>query len=168
MMVNLPTHICVTRPQWVKTCMRISLPPLSLSIYIYMNVWLPMCSLWWRYNGHNSVSNHQPHDCVLNRLFRRRSKKTSKLRVTGLCATNSPVTDEFPTQMTGNAENVSIWWRHHESEDSFVSYINIWRWHPHTAHTYTPTYPHPYPHTHTHVYVYTYICIYGWGSSSKV
>ena len=41
-------------------------------------------SLQWRHNGHDSVSNHQPHDCLLNRLFRRRSKKTSKLRVTGL------------------------------------------------------------------------------------
>ena len=41
--------------------------------------------LQWRHNGHNSVSNHQPHDCLLNRLFRRRSTKTSKLRVTGLC-----------------------------------------------------------------------------------
>ena len=40
--------------------------------------------------------DHQPHDCLLNRLFRRRSNKTSKLRVTGLCAENSPVTGEFP------------------------------------------------------------------------
>ena len=47
-------------------------------------------SLQWRHNGHNSISNHQPHDCLLNRLFRRRSKKTSKLRITGLCAGNSP------------------------------------------------------------------------------
>ena len=39
----------------------------------------------------SSVSNHQPHDCLLNRLFTRRSKKTSKLRVTGLCERNSPV-----------------------------------------------------------------------------
>ena len=39
---------------------------------------------------------------------RRRSKKTSKLRVTGLCVGNSPVTGEFPTQMASNAENVSI------------------------------------------------------------
>ena len=46
-------------------------------------------------------------------LFRRRSKKTSKLRVTGLCEGNSPVTGEFPTQRASNAENVSIWWRHH-------------------------------------------------------
>ena len=41
-------------------------------------------------------------------------KKISKLRVTGLCAVNSPETGEFPAQRTSNAENVSIWWRHHE------------------------------------------------------
>ena len=40
--------------------------------------------------------NHQPRDCLLNRLFRHRWKKTLKLRVTGFCAGNSPVTDEFP------------------------------------------------------------------------
>ena len=47
-------------------------------------------TLRWRHNDHNGVSNHQPHDCLLSRLFRRRSKKTSKLRVTGLCVGNSP------------------------------------------------------------------------------
>ena len=70
-------------------------------------------TLLWRINGRDSVSNHQPHDCLLNRLFRRRSKNTSKLFVTGLCAGNSPGTGEFPAQMASNAENVSIWWRHH-------------------------------------------------------
>ena len=73
-------------------------------------------SLQWRHNGRDSVSNHQPHDCFLNRLFRCRSNKTSKLRVTGLCAGNSPGAGEFPTQMASNAENVSIWWRHHVVE----------------------------------------------------
>ena len=67
----------------------------------------------WRHNGCNSVSNHQPRDCLLKRLFRRRSKKTSTLRVTGLCVGNSPGTGEFPAPMASNAENVSIWWRHH-------------------------------------------------------
>ena len=43
-------------------------------------------------------------------------KKTPKLRVTGLCAGNSPGTGEFPAQMASNAENVSIWWRHHVNE----------------------------------------------------
>ena len=46
--------------------------------------------LRWRHNRRDGVSNHQPHHCLLNRLIRRRSKKTSKLRVTGLCAGNSP------------------------------------------------------------------------------
>ena len=70
-------------------------------------------ALQWRHNGRDGVSNHQPHDCLLNRLFRRRSNKTPKLRVTGLCAGKSPVTGEFPAQMASNAENISIWWRHH-------------------------------------------------------
>ena len=61
-------------------------------------------SLKWRHNGRDSVSNHQPHDCLFNRLFKRRLKKISKPRVTGLCAGNSPVTDEFPAQMASNAE----------------------------------------------------------------
>ena len=53
-------------------------------------------SLQWRHNGHDGVSNHQPHQCLLNRLYGRRSKKTSKLRVTGLCVGNSPRTGEYP------------------------------------------------------------------------
>ena len=40
-------------------------------------------SLQWRHIRHDGVWNHQPQDCLLNRLFRRRSKKTSKLLVTG-------------------------------------------------------------------------------------
>ena len=53
-------------------------------------------------------------------LFRRRSKKTSKLRVIGLCVGNSPVTGEFPAQMASKAENVSIWWRHHDYTFTYV------------------------------------------------
>ena len=49
------------------------------------------CTLQWRHNERDGVSNHQGLDCLLNRLFRCRSKKTSKLRVTGLCEGNSPV-----------------------------------------------------------------------------
>ena len=88
----------------------------------HVNSWREMwkfCkTLQWHTNGRDSVSNHQPHDCLHNRLFRYRSKKTSKLRVTGLCAWNSTETGEFPAQMASYAENVSIWWRHHESEPS--------------------------------------------------
>ena len=41
-----------------------------------------------------------------------------KLRVTGLCAGNSPVAGEFPAQMACNAESVFIWWRHHARQKS--------------------------------------------------
>ena len=70
--------------------------------------------LRWRHNDRDGVWNHQPRDCLLNRLFRRRSKETSKLCVTGLCAANSPGTGEFSAQMASYAENVSIWWRHND------------------------------------------------------
>ena len=46
--------------------------------------------LHWLHTDHDGVSNHQPPGCLLNCLFRRRSKKTSKLRVTGLCVGDSP------------------------------------------------------------------------------
>ena len=69
-------------------------------------------SLQWRYNERDGVSNHQPHDCLLNNLFRRRSNKTSKIRITGLCEVNPPVIGGIPSQWASNAENVSIWWRH--------------------------------------------------------
>ena len=70
-------------------------------------------SLQWRHNERDGVSNHRHLDCLFNCVFRRRSKKTSKLRVTG------PLWGEFtgdwwiPVQGASNAENVSIWWRHH-------------------------------------------------------
>ena len=83
------------------------------------------CALQWRHNGRDGVSNHRPHDCLLKRLFRRRSKKTSKLRVAGLCAGNSPETGEFPTQMASNAEKVSIWWSHRGAGN---------HWQPHSPH----------------------------------
>ena len=46
-------------------------------------------------------------------------RKHQSLRVTDLCGDNSPVTGECPAQMASNAENVSIWWRHHDI-DGFV------------------------------------------------
>ena len=57
---------------------------------IYVCSYHRLHSLQCRHNGPDSISNHQPHDCLHNRVFRRRSKETSKLRVTGLCAGNSP------------------------------------------------------------------------------
>ena len=53
-------------------------------------------ALQWRHDEHDDVSNHQLLDCLLNRLFRLRSKKTPKLCVTGICEGNPPVTGRFP------------------------------------------------------------------------
>ena len=72
-------------------------------------------TLQGRYDDRDGVSNHRRLKCLLNRLFRRRSKETSKLRVTGLREGMSPVTGEFPAQRASNAANVSIWWRHHDT-----------------------------------------------------
>ena len=62
----------------------------SASTVILFKLTRFLYTLRWRHNDHDGVSNHQPRGCLLNRLFKRRSKKTSKLRVTGLCAGNSP------------------------------------------------------------------------------
>ena len=121
----LPQIITARPREWL----RIQFYQLIFLVSVFLVDWLISCttekdidvmtwkylshSLQWRHNGCDSVSNHQPHICFLNRLFRHRSKKTSKLRVTGFCAGNSPEAGEFPAQMASNAENVSIWWRHH-------------------------------------------------------
>ena len=53
-------------------------------------------SLLWGHSGRDGVSNHHRIYCLLNRLFRCRSKKTPKLRVTDFvrgihrCPVNSP------------------------------------------------------------------------------
>ena len=72
-------------------------------------------TLYWRHNEHDCVPNHQHYNGLLNRLFRHRSEKTSKLRFTGLCEGNSRVPGEFLAQRASNAENGSISRRHHES-----------------------------------------------------
>ena len=54
--------------------------------------------LQWTQNERDGVLNHRRLDCLLNRLFRSRSKKTLKLRVTSLFDGTSPVIGEFPSQ----------------------------------------------------------------------
>ena len=80
---------------FIKTHIKAPLSECCIPIYHYTNFTAQgstnvYAALRWRHNERDSVSNHQPHDCLLNGLFRRRSKKTSKLRVTGLCVGNSP------------------------------------------------------------------------------
>ena len=61
------THICVTRPQWGSAFLTWRIYSLHIeAVFDLMCVY----KLLWRHNGHDGVSNHQPHDCLLNRLFR--------------------------------------------------------------------------------------------------
>ena len=59
------------------------------SVWKYLSPRHGFTPLQWRRSERNDVSNHQRFDCLLKHLFRRRSKKTSKLRATGLCEENS-------------------------------------------------------------------------------
>ena len=54
----------------------------NTTVFIQENTFDYVCckTLQWRHNERDGVSNHQRLDCLLNRLFRPRSKKTSKLR----------------------------------------------------------------------------------------
>ena len=71
-------------------------------------------TLQWRHHGHDGVSNHQPHDYLRNRYSgtdqRKHQSSASLAFVRGFHRTG-----EFPAQRASNAENVSIWWRHHVS-----------------------------------------------------
>ena len=84
-------------------------------VKILGNIIYITCITYLHYNDviMSAISNHRRLDGSLNRLFRHRSRTTSKLRVTGLCKGNSTVTGDFPSQRASNAENVSIWLRHH-------------------------------------------------------
>ena len=83
-------------------------------------------SLQWRHNERDGSLINGISIVNSTVFFGRRSKKTSKLRVAGLCQGNSPVNGEFPAQRASNAENVSIWWRHHGM--GTIALMLIFRW----------------------------------------
>ena len=86
------------------------------------------------------VSNHRRLEYLLERLFGRIWKRTSKLRVIGLCEGNPPVTGGSTSQRASNAKEVSIWWRHHISlkwchfRFSVVVYFQVGTTQPHNSH----------------------------------
>ena len=74
--------------------------------------WIHLCPcsipISWHHNEGHGTSNHQHLDCLLTRLFRRTSKRTSKLRVTGPPEENPPITSELPSKRTSNADKYSF------------------------------------------------------------
>ena len=81
MMDTLLTHVCVTRPQWLNIlsvkCIYAVL--INLHIHCFCFVLLgPLLTLQWRHNEPDSISNHQLHDSLLNRLFKAQIKENIK------------------------------------------------------------------------------------------
>ena len=73
--------------RWYSACRRASLSVLHTVNIIAgddLTPQIPWVSWRWRHYGRDGVSNHQRPDCLLNRLFRRTSKETPKIRVTDL------------------------------------------------------------------------------------
>ena len=139
---TVPWALCdwtyaLTWQQWSRYSLLLYL--IYICIYMYMAdcfstvtfkhtyVWSFHMLLPWRHNERDGVSNHRRLHCLLNCWFRRRSKNTWKLRVTGLCAVNSPVTDAFRSvfpfddvimqytfpSMAASVENVRVIWKIH-------------------------------------------------------
>ena len=69
------------------------------------------------------VSNHQSFNCLFNSLY----KPTSKSALQVLCEGNSPVTGEFPTQRTSNVAKASIWWHHHDLNQTIFIHKNYFQ-----------------------------------------
>ena len=80
-------------------------------------------SLEWSHNGRNGVSNHQPHQCLFNRLFVKENIKAPRhWPLCGECYW--PFVRGIPAQMASNAENVSIWWRHSCNGHSTLNFFS--------------------------------------------
>ena len=83
-------------------------------------------SLLWRHNGRDGASNHELHHCLLNRLS---FKKTSKLRVTGLCGgvhrwpVNSPHKWPVTWKMFPFDYVIMLW-----QVNMFVTYQELMSW----------------------------------------
>ena len=89
-------------------------------------------SLQWRHNGRDGVSDHQPHHCLLNRLFMRRSKKTSSSASLAFVRGINRRPVNSPQKWPVTQKKVSIWWHHHDWNPSKqqgsgrnISYIRL-------------------------------------------
>ena len=77
------------------------------SLIIFRSITVTSWWVRWRLKSPASRLLTQP-------FIQAKIKENIKALRHGLFEGNSPVTVEFRTQRVSNAENVSIWWRHHE------------------------------------------------------
>ena len=93
------------------------------------------CSLQWRHNGRDSVSNHRRLDCLLICLLRCRSKKTSKLLVTDICEGKSPMNSPHKGPVTRKMFPFGDFIMYCRN-----SHIHAWYMSPHTHKTHSLIY----------------------------
>ena len=93
-----------------------------IQFHLFQDVKFTFFTLQGGDHDRDGVLNHRRLDCLLNRLSRRRSKKTSKLCITGLSEENTAVNSGLSAQRTRNAEYVFIQGHHHvfTSSDWFI------------------------------------------------
>ena len=119
---NLTYFVTWWRHRWRHECVKMhDYKPLYEPINLRLSSRMHMCAtshneLIMHYNGviMSAMASQITSLTIVFSIVYCRSKKASKLRVTGLCEGNSPVTSDFPLQKASNAENIYIWWRHHE------------------------------------------------------
>ena len=80
------TNITLSKQNFTSPRRRKLYNPIGIQQLPNVEINFKMLPLQWRYNGRDGVSNHQPRDCLLNRLYSGADqRKILKLRVTGLC-----------------------------------------------------------------------------------
>ena len=104
-----------TLPVWyTRACFKLAVR------YFYITLTAHVC---------HGVLNYWQPQCLFNRLFRRTSKKTSKIRVNGPFQGNPQVAGGSPSQMVSNAENVSMSWRLHVKINHICAHAQTYRRH---------------------------------------
>ena len=94
-------------------CMSIQIQPRHMSVMTFHSIGILILCILYRGIMSAMVSRITSVSIVYSTVCSGADKKTSKIRVTGLCVGNSPVTGELPTHRANNTESVSICWRHH-------------------------------------------------------
>ena len=103
MVISLPTHICVTRPQWVKMSICIVFKhTLEINIHQCFTFDTPV-SMKWRYVVFYDVSD-VPRNVILPTYCHMMTSWQTLSALLALCAWNPPITDRFPPQRTSNVE----------------------------------------------------------------
>ena len=93
----------------------------SMGSFHIWHKWEFLSSLQWCHKHRRGVSNHQHQNCLLNHLFRCKSKKTAKLHFTGLCAGNSLEIGQSP-------HKVRVMRKMFPFDDVIMMFNEIWVW----------------------------------------